>query len=638
MISEMKKIYVLTRSEHRKSALELLRSAGVVHISGKPVSISADTNGEKKRLSDISAVCSKLLDARSSMPRQKVQSDEFVISGESAQALSRLGVAIDFKTADADDIVRESIRLMSECASLKTESARIRDSLSAMAFWGDFDVRLLDDIRRKGIGIVFAEVERSVERSVLEDFDCIRMWRTGGSSSVFAIILKDGKALPSGLKVLADVTEGVSDLEADLDKANCRISDIDSYFAVLSMFSDRIIARKKEVERNLELLSVSDSFSGSGNIVYVPGFIPASSVSGFEKAMSGHGELGYCICDVDEDDEPPTLLENGAYSSMLKPVIDILGLFPGYRERDISFWFLSFFAIFFSLIIGDAAYGMVFLLSGVALAVRKRKLTNISGLLVLLGGCTVAWGVMTGTYFGSELILRSSPFLRRLVVPALTNFPSVFGLSAIYAQNSIMRLCFTIGALQLILACVMNVAHKSRRRDLSLFADVGWYLIIQSLYFVVLYLLIKGRLESDVLENHSNVVIGLIASGFLMIVVFGGQAPGKTFAQGLKSGLADIFTTFLNVVSAFGNIMSYIRLFAVGMASVAIAGSFNQIAQNFYSGVMFAVAAVILTIGHVLNLVMGLLSVVVHGVRLNVMEFSNQLGLEWAGYEYHPFK
>ena len=129
----------------------------------------------------------------------------------------------------------------------------------------------------------------------------------------------------------------------------------------------------------------------------------------------------------------------------------------------------------------------------------------------------------------------------------------------------------------------------------------------------------------------------VVIAGFLLVVLFGGMSPDKSFGQGLKAGLGDAFTVFLNTISAFGNIMSYIRLFAVGMASLAIAQSFNNMAFSF-KGPLVVAAVLILLIGHGLNIVMGLLSVVVHGVRLNLLEFSGQLGMEWAGIAYDPFK
>ena len=161
-------------------------------------------------------------------------------------------------------------------------------------------------------------------------------------------------------------------------------------------------------------------------------------------------------------------------------------------------------------------------------------------------------------------------------------------------------------------------------------SDLGWLLAVCALYFMVLYLVIGVAVNIPV-------VAAVIGAGFLLVVLFGGMSPDKSFSQGLKAGLADTFTTFLNTISAFGNVMSYIRLFAVGMASLAIAQSFNDMASGF-GGPLVVVGIAIMIVGHALNIVMGFLSVVVHGVRLNLLEFSGQLGMEWSGIAYDPFR
>ena len=129
-------------------------------------------------------------------------------------------------------------------------------------------------------------------------------------------------------------------------------------------------------------------------------------------------------------------------------------------------------------------------------------------------------------------------------------------------------------------------------------------------------------------------------TSYFSAVVFVGYAGQFGWKYGIAAtwaGLGNAFTVFLNTISAFGNIMSYIRLFAVGMASLAIAQSFNNMALGF-KGPLVVVGILIMLVGHGLNIVMGLLSVVVHGVRLNLLEFSGQLGMEWTGTAYAPFK
>ena len=161
-------------------------------------------------------------------------------------------------------------------------------------------------------------------------------------------------------------------------------------------------------------------------------------------------------------------------------------------------------------------------------------------------------------------------------------------------------------------------------------ADLGWLVAIVAMYLLALYLVIGEKLAI-------KPIFVLIGVAFALVVLFGGMAPDRTFAQGLKAGLADAFTVFLNTISCFGNVMSYIRLFAVGMAGLAISQSFNGIAAGFH-GPLIILAVVVVLIGHGLNIIMCFLSVVVHGVRLNVLEFSGQAGLEWTGIAYEPFK
>jgi V/A-type H+-transporting ATPase subunit I len=129
----------------------------------------------------------------------------------------------------------------------------------------------------------------------------------------------------------------------------------------------------------------------------------------------------------------------------------------------------------------------------------------------------------------------------------------------------------------------------------------------------------------------------MIGSGFAAVIVFSRQ-EGRFF-RGLAMGIANLLTTFLSGISAFSDIISYIRLFAVGLAGIEISKSFNGIAAGFGSGPLgIAAGLLILLLGHSLNMAMGALSVVVHGVRLNMLEFSGHLGMEWSGKPYKPFK
>ena len=209
-------------------------------------------------------------------------------------------------------------------------------------------------------------------------------------------------------------------------------------------------------------------------------------------------------------------------------------------------------------------------------------------------------------------------------------YPEYFNVAASAQQNNIMKFSFSIGAVQMVLGSFLAIRKKIAEKDLSWLANLGWVIAIIAMYLLALVLVIG---ESIPLVP----VFGAIGLAFLLVVLFGGMAPDKSFVQGLKSGLGGAFTAFLDTISCFGNVMSYIRLFAVGMAGLAISQSFNDIAAGF-KGPLVIAGVIVVIIGHALNIVMCFLSVVVHGVRLNVLEFSGQVGLEWTGIPYEPFK
>ena len=384
-----------------------------------------------------------------------------------------------------------------------------------------------------------------------------------------------------------------------------------------------------QAQNAMEYSSVRNTAASEGGLVWLTGYVPADNVDEF-KAAAAENRWAWALDDPpDEDELVPTKVRYNKVTRLMIPIFDILGVVPGYREYDISFWFLAFFSLFFAMILGDAGYGVLLLIGAAILTAKSRKLSDATLLLWVLSIATILWGALTGTWFGLESAMQV-PLLRAVTVPILANYPSYFGVAATDQQNAIMKFCFILGTLQLSLACVMSIKRKLTERNLSWIADLGWLIAICAIYFLALYLVIG--------ENVPLAPVGAcVGVGFVLVVLFGGMAPGKSFSQGLKAGLADAFTVFLNTISAFGNVMSYIRLFAVGMASLAIAQSFNNMAAGF-EGPLVIVAALIMIVGHALNLVMGFLSVVVHGVRLNLLEFSGQLGMEWAGIAYEPFK
>ncbi|MDD6265833.1 MAG: V-type ATPase 116kDa subunit family protein [Clostridia bacterium] len=602
MIEKMNLTYIVALESKKAEMLNALRELGVLHISEKS---SAD-----EKISNRFTTLQKLLtELQDYAPKH----------GKDTQILS------DSEFEELFETTKKALERKAVLDEMK--SAKLLE-IEKIKPWGDFSPSQVRNLVSRGLDFHFYRIEKKEYKKLAldENISYLKLASVDKVNSVAVLgelpsdIIANEFILPE--KGISELKDEVASCEKELSEIRKLLEDSASR---LESYKLQLIKTQNDVEYSL----VSNTVKGDSGIIWLKGYIPVGDMDNFIAcAKENSWAYQYEIVDVD-DGFVPTKVKYNKLTGMMKPVFDILGTVPGYGEYDISFWFLSFFTLFFAMIVGDAGYGLIFLIGAVAAVCKMKKFNNATLLLTVLSVATVIWGAITGTWFGIEGAMKV-PFLKSLVIPCFANYPQYFGMESASVQNSVMKFCFSIGVIQLSLACLMNIRRKITTKDLSLFADLGWLLSICALYFMVLFLVINQAADMKLIA----ITVGV---GFLLVVLFGGMAPGKSFAAGLKSGLADIFTTFLNTISAFGNVMSYIRLFAVGMASLAIAQSFNNMSSGF-SGVLVIIGIVIAVLGHVMNLVMGLLSVVVHGVRLNLLEFSGQLGMEWSGKAYEPFK
>jgi V/A-type H+-transporting ATPase subunit I len=184
--------------------------------------------------------------------------------------------------------------------------------------------------------------------------------------------------------------------------------------------------------------------------------------------------------------------------------------------------------------------------------------------------------------------------------------------------------CFFLGALHLSIAHSWQAYLKYP--SLKALADVGWICVLWTAFFVARTLILG--------EAFPSWVIWLFAAGIILVILC--TSPQPNLFRAIGSGLG---TVALSLMNNFTDVISYIRLFAVGLAGLAIAETTNTLSSGFGSGVVALVAGVvILIIGHGLNIILGLMSVLVHGVRLNVLEFSGHANVTWSGFTFEPLK
>lgn len=634
MIVQMKKVSLVVLNKERKEALKQLKKVGVVHlehIEGKGEQLAAFKESSSNAMNAV-AILSEI-----KLPKKM-------------PAASKLGNAeIASKCKDVLNLSEQKKKLQEEISSYSAEQERL-------APWGGVTPADFAYLKEKNISLKMYEIPEDKYNLIDENSKtiCVNHYK----KIVRFVLLDATDERPAGFPAEAFEVPmpefSTEELKSKIELDKAEIQKIDEKLASLAVFVPQMKEFEKLLEKDIEFENIysgmeQETDGKSTDLAWISGFVPVDSIEKLQNAVKQNGWALACS-DPAEDDEVPTKLKNNKFVSLIYPLTDFLGTVPGYHEYDISGWFLLFFTVFFGMIFGDGGYGalvavasLIMILKSVA---KKQKVAPILNLALLLGIATIAWGTVTCTWFGlspeqlpSWLVNLSVPLISNASTEAWLPFwsddPSKGTLTT--AQN-LQIFCFTLGFLQLSVAHFKGIAryHKS----LKMLGELGSLLQLWGMYYVVLNMVVSSQIfgfgELIYGIPVGKVSIGLVAFGFALSFVFSNYdgSIGKSILESCKN----IISVLLGVVNVFSDIVSYIRLWAVGLAGAAISNTVNTMAGPILGhAILFIAAIILLVFGHGLNMVLNLLSVIVHGVRLNTLEFSNHLGMSWSGFKYTPF-
>ena len=582
MITGMKKVTIVVQEKDREEALNQLSSLGLVHV--EHLNLPAGHSIE-----EVEGKIGEIKKALQSIP----ESSEAVRPAP----IEDLPGILDRISGCTDDLVK-----------LDAVRQKLRQLIEDWKIWGDFDVHLLRRLNGKGIWVYLTELPEKELDQLPDDVGVQIFTRKGGV--VYCGIISD-KPKYFYFKTRDLPEKRLSGMIEDQQANDEEITRIKEELAAFARYRDGLEEDQERLERELEFEQARAGMGGLGKLAYLKGYCPIPKIPKLQEEAKKF-RWGLLVEDPGEEDAPPTLITNPRWVRLIEPVFALIDTVPGYREIDASFVFLIFFSLFFAMLIGDAGYGAVFLIGTILVQWKLgAKLPDKKPLflLYLLSIATIIWGILTGTFFGQHWL----PQTVKPVVPWLL------------IRNNVIWFCFLIGAIQLSIAHLWRVIRKAP--SILALADVGWICIVWTMFFVAGMFILKNPFP--------KFAIGLLIAGLVLIIGF--SIPPRQFFKDL---FVRLITIFLSVINSFADVVSYIRLFAVGLATVAIADAFNNMAANlgWSSFITGFFAAIILLFGHTLNMLLGGMAILVHGVRLNVLEFSSHLGMEWAGYRYNPFK
>lgn len=639
MIEPMKKVSVVLLNKEKEAALKTLRKIALVHLE------KVDGSGEKLNAfkeQSANAVLTESILGEIKLPKSK---------GKKSVTLSDDKVA-----ALCADVVAKSERkkqLMEEISADTTE-------LDRFSAWGSVNLDDFEYLKGKGIALRMYEIPVEKYSQIDEKIQTILV--NNDKKSVRFMIINGGDGRPENL--LPEAFEvplpriSTALLEDEIRRDEAEIAQIEDFYAQNAHLIPSVVRFRKALESDIEFENINSGMeheSGEGNseLAWISGYVPAADLDAFRKSCAeNHWAVAYADPE-DDDAQVPTKLRNNKFVSLIYPLTDFLGTVPGYHEFDISFWFLMFFTVFFAMIFGDGGYGLLVLAVALIMSLKnkaaKKPFSPMLGLVILVSCATVIWGAVTCTWFGIPvdklpgwLTGLSVPWISSAYEDTLWRVPWVSDVNVGLTKSQNLQIfCFALALLQLSIAHIKAAAKNIRGGNgVKAIGDIGSLLQLVGMFWVVLAMVVNGQVF-QMLGYIGDVPVGkiavsLIAVGFVMSFVFANYegSVGKSILESCKN----IISVLLGVVNVFSDIVSYIRLWAVGLAGAAISETVNTLAGPILGHAFLFIAAIVLLVfGHGLNMILNLLSVIVHGVRLNTLEFCTHIGMSWSGVKYQPF-
>ena len=637
MITPMKKVTVLTLSSRKEEALAALREMEIIHLTPLKAAAGAALNSAKGNVSRVQ----KAIEAVPDKVGKGLKPAEKGMSGEA--------------------LVEEVQKLLAERKDAEANLSQAVEELAKLSSFGNLDPVSVQKLEASSIFVKLyvADVKKV---PFTAEGDCVtkEQFATDENGTYFAVISRGEPAKVSGNYTEITLPPKSLDEFRHIEvESKATLARVDERLSQLASVKDDMRAYLTTLTDEYNLEEASAGMASSADIAALQGFCPSPRIAEVNSAAKKFG-WGLRVEDPTEEDNVPTLL---GYNKLTKPMqclYDIIGISPGYNEVDVSSVFLCFFSIFFAMIVGDTAYGLLFL--GLALYARKKMPKASSAgfhFVYLMSAATIVWGVINASFLGltPELAgwsyyldianygfipepLRNVLYWIRSAAPTdparfevykqfcegFTYLPASFvpKVAGASQMQHIQLFCFCIAVVHLSIAHAWNVVVRIKRKDSTFMAQVGWLMGAWVMFFLACNMVLGIEMP--------KFVIPMFCVEAVLLLLF--TVPPSR----LKQDFISIPMLVLDVVNSFTDVISYIRLFAVGMSGAAIAEAFNSmLSPLFGSAVGVAGAAVILLFVHGLNIALAVMGVAVHAVRLNTLEFSNGLGLEWSGFAFTPF-
>ena len=610
MITKMTKYSFVLLTGEKEGFLEQLQELGVVDISRSVKPVDQDS--------------SEML-AKATKAKKTIEFLESIDYTKDAdyEAIAKTTTHIEGSPVEYVD------RCKARISELESYLANTLKQVSARYPWGDFDKAAIDGLADLGYKVRYYSVDEKRFDPQWAELYPLQVVSNHNKKVWFVTVSPKDEAYSFPVQETA-APEGTA-AQANAEAADIR-SEIVKCKAGLMNAKDYIPAIKESCKIDLveldRYLADNAAVGAAENMLTVfTGFAPAENDTELVESFEKMGIL-YIKEDAVQEDNPPIKLKNNWFTRQFEVFTEMYGM-PVYTEFDPTPIVAPFYLLFFAMCMGDAGYGIILLLFGLLLNKGILKVGMFDGLgniISLLGAGTILVGTVLGTFFGISLFDAAwvPQWLKSCMIVGEIEIPSIGVL------NIQMILAMGIGIFHICLAMTVKAICYTKRFGIKEnIATWGWLLLIVG--GVVLALLGVGKILSPEAMKWAVIAVGGISA--LAIYIF--NTPGRNPLINIGAGLWDTYNMATGIL---GDVLSYLRLFALGLAGGMLGQAFNNLASSVKgdSPVTWLPFVLILVIGHVMNIMLSGLGAFVHPMRLTFMEYFKNAGYEGKGAAYNP--
>ena len=607
----MYKLTMLVYHKEYEQFLERLREMGVVHVAEKN-SGAADTP-ELQALLSLHGRCERLI--------------------KRLESVSHENDNVPAEADKAEQVIEKCEELFRHREQLLQEKAGVEKDVAIMSVWGNFDLGLVKRLSDEGYELNFFQTTAKAFDPEWETrYNAIAI-NSVGSKVYFVTVTKSGEEFEIEAEKVRMLAQSLGELEARQREINAEIivcddriaSYAEEYLPVLKEFSKSLLGKMEFSKVKLD----GEKVSGD-KLVLLEGWVPEDSLESAKSALDAIGVF-YETRRARREDKAPVKLKNNAFARMYEVLTKMYGM-PSGTDFDPTPIVAPFFSLFFAFCMGDAGYGLILILLGFLLRSKLGKdMRGMMNLVITLGIFTTVIGALLGTFFGISLIGSDIP--EKLKSFIIAGNVELFG--STYDK-------------QMILALAIGVVHISIAMTVKAINSTFFYGFKESLSAWGWWLIVVGGVIIGTFSFMS--IIPAEVSKWAFIAVGGLGAIGVYLFNNLRRNVfanigAGLWDTYNMASGLLGDVLSYIRLFALGLAGGMLGQTFNSLAlmmvdgaEGFGAVLGWIGFGLIIVFGHTLNIAMSCLSAFVHPLRLTFVEYFKNAGYDGKGVEYKPFK